>query len=264
MSKTSEERSTLNLGSWVLLRAFVPPCLRASFWVPALLVCLVCADLTIAQSSSIYKRSFQPPQVRPMRGGRSSPMFASVAASSISAVRLQQPRTFSINDLITIVIHESVQSDSDASLDTEKSFEMDGKISSFPNLRLSDLVDFQLGPSSMKRGQPQLGLEFESTFEGDGQRRRRDTFTARITGRVIDVKPNGTLVVEGRKYLKTDKETTTLLITGTCRPQDVTAGNTILSTQLYDLHLTAEHGGELRKASKKGLLTKLFELIFNF
>ena len=71
-------------------------------------------------------------------------------------------------------------------------------------------------------------------------------------------------MVEGRKFIKSDKETVRLLITGTYRPQDITPGNTIFSTQLYDLNVTDEHTGELRKASKKGWLTKILEVIFNF
>lgn len=166
--------------------------------------------------------------------------------------------------MVTIIIRESVEAVSKATLDTEKSVTFEGEISEFPQLNLRDLLNMKLGPSTFPNGKPKLGVEFDNKFEGEGQRKRSDIFVTRITSRIIDIKPNGTLVLEGRKFIKTDKETVRLLITGTCRPQDVTASNTIFSTQLYDLNVTDEHTGELRNASKKGWLTKILEGIFNF
>jgi len=230
----------------------------------AVLAGLMSASTAWAQSSSIYKRTDKQRMPQPMRGDRLTHLFAGVAESSFIAVRLPPPRRFMINDLITIIVRESVHADSNTMLDTEKSVEQNGEIGSFPNLRLRDLLDFQLSPSGMKHGKPKLGIEFKNEFKGEGQRRRTDSFIARITARIVDVKPNGTFVIEGRKYIKTDKESTRLLITGTCRPEDVSASNTILSTQLHDLHLTNEHDGELSKAVKKGWVTKLFDTIFNF
>jgi hypothetical protein len=108
------------------------------------------------------------------------------------------------------------------------------------------------------------GLHDFFVFEGEGEYRRTDTFSGRIQSRVIDVKPNGTLVLEARKYIQNDDETLEMVLTGLCRAEDVTAANTILSTQLYDLRLVKEHTGELRRSTRKGILTRVFETIFNF
>ena len=60
------------------------------------------------------------------------------------------------------------------------------------------------------------------------------------------------------------KERVNVVLTGTCRKDDVTIDNTILSTQIYDLRLIKEHAGEIRNATKKGLITKFFDALFNF
>ena len=229
-----------------------------------LFVIVFCAAAAWAQSSSIYKRTIRPPAPVPMQNGRQLVLRRSIAAQSFVAVKHPEPRRFALHDLITVIIRESVEADSKATLDTEKSVTFEGEISEFPKLNLRDLLNMELGPSTFPNGKPKLGVDFNSEFEGEGQRKRSDTFITRITARIVDIKPNGTLVVEGRKFIKSDKETVRLLITGTCRPQDITPGNTIFSTQLYDLNVTDEHTGELRKASKKGWLTKILEVIFNF
>jgi flagellar L-ring protein precursor FlgH len=81
---------------------------------------------------------------------------------------------------------------------------------------------------------------------------------------VVDVKPNGTLALEARKHIENDDEKLTISLTGFCRPEDVAADNTVLSTQMFDLRVNKQHQGEVRNAQKKGLLTKLLDFVFNF
>ncbi|MFW6059100.1 MAG: flagellar basal body L-ring protein FlgH [Phycisphaeraceae bacterium] len=187
-----------------------------------------------------------------------------VAAISFAAVKTPEPRRFAKHDLITVIIRESTETDFESSLDTEKEVGVDGEISDFPRLNLRDLLNAQLRPNDMEGGAPRVGVDFGNEFEGEGGYSRRESITGRMTAKVIDVKPNGMLVLEARKQLRTDDESLDLLITGSCRPEDVTIDNTILSTQLYDLRLDKQHEGELRNSTRKGLLTKIIDTIFNF
>ena len=215
------------------------------------------------QSSSLYLESVEPlPVVSP--GGTGSGLSPAMARVNLAVVRLPEPRQFSINDLITIIVRESIENDSKAEIETEKGTDFQGAISAFPKLDPSDLLQLKLRPSSMRNGTPRVDINFDNEFEGDGDVSRRDTFTTRITARILDVKPNGSLVLEARRYIRTDEEVLEMTLTGTCRKDDVTADNTILSTQLFDMRLVKEHQGELRKATKKGWITQFFEGIFNF
>jgi flagellar L-ring protein precursor FlgH len=104
----------------------------------------------------------------------------------------------------------------------------------------------------------------ENEFEGEGDYSRSESMSGRITARIIDVKPNGTLVLEARKQVASDDESFEIVVTGTCRAEDITADNTVLSTELYDLQLSKQHDGELRSATDKGVFTKLLDFLFNF
>ena len=196
--------------------------------------------------------------------GPVSRLSPAIEATSYAAVRLPEPRTFAVHDLVTIVIRESTETDSRASLSTQTGVKFDGEITDFPRLSPSDLLNLQLRPNSMDAGNPKLGVRYGQDFDGDGDYRRRDSITGRITARVIDVKPNGTLVLEARKFIDSDNETLKLVLTGTARAEDIGLDNTVLSTQLYDLRLIKEHEGELRRATRKGLFTRILETIFNF
>lgn len=236
-------------------------------WCPALIATvtvLLGTTLAVAQSSSLYLDNAPPTANIVNTHGETQSLPSSLASASLTAVRVPPPRQFAVHDLVTIVIRESVEADARASIETEKETELSGRIAAFPNLKVSDVLDFRLSPSEMVGGEPAVDINHENEFSGDGDYSRRDSFTARITARIIDIKPNGTLVLEARKFIKNEDETMSILLTGTCRKDDIQTDNTILSTQIYDLRLVKQHTGELRQATKKGFFTKLFEGFFNF
>lgn len=220
----------------------------------------------LAQSSSLYVNppaatNSPAPTANPGRpADRLSPAIAEV---SLTAARTPEPRKFGVHDLVTIIVRESTQADSEATLEAKKDAKYDGSVESFPDIRLfQEFTDTIL--RSGLQDKPKLQLAYKSDFKGDGSYARRDSLTARITARILDIKPNGTMVLEARKYIASDKETMNMILTGTCRKEDITADNTVLSTQLYDLVLQKEHSGELRDASRKGILSKLLDGIFAF
>ncbi|MEX0777203.1 MAG: flagellar basal body L-ring protein FlgH [Phycisphaeraceae bacterium] len=212
------------------------------------------------QSSSLFlpqSETRSTPSTTDDRGAESQ-LSPQIAAVSLSAVTLPEPRKFQLQDLVTIIIRESTEADSDSTLDTKKSTNVSGEIKAFPSLSLWDLAGGNLS------NPPKVDLNFKNDFKGEGDYKRKDTFTSRITARIIDIKPNGTLVLEARKYIKSDKETLDMVLTGVCRKEDIGVDNTVLSTQLYDLRVNKEHKGEVKNAAKKGIFTKVFELLFNF
>jgi flagellar L-ring protein precursor FlgH len=222
------------------------------------------ASAAWAQSSSLYVGDDTASRrISRTRDGRINQMSPFIAESSFVAVAMPEPREFALHDLVTIIIREATETDISGGLETEKSSSIKGKITAFPQLNIADLLEFQLGNNNIT-DPPELNVTFDQDFEGQGDYERRDSFTARITARIVDIKPNGTMVLEARKYIKSDTETLEMVITGTCRAEDVTADNTVLSTQMYDLRLVKNHDGEVRRSSKKGILTRVLETVFNF
>jgi len=231
-------------------------------WIAALAVLLAWPTSAVvwAQSSSLYVT--QNPQ--PVETVDGKPVNPHMQRASYLAVSIPEPRQWAVNDLVTIIVRESSVTTSTAELETEKETEIDGAIEAFPRLTLDDLVDAQLQPSDQEDGTPAVDVNFSKEFEGEGDFERSDEVITRLTAKVVDVKPNGTLTLEARTHIKTDDEEKTITLTGHARAEDVTAANTVLSTQLYDLRLEQEHEGELRNATKKGLFTKVLEALFAF
>ncbi|MFP4143728.1 MAG: flagellar basal body L-ring protein FlgH [Phycisphaeraceae bacterium] len=243
--------------------------MKTRLFVMALVMCA--AVPAMGQSSSLYLRGAddapRPAHQAPRTTSRpveTSQLSAAIAESSFMAVPVPEPRQFAVQDLVTIIIREAGEADFEATLETEKESGYDGEISDFPNLELRDLLNLQLEPSDMDEGNPKLGVDFNREFAGDGEYRRRESITGRVTARVVDVKPNGNLVLEARRVMTSDEEELEVVLTGTCRAEDVSVDNTVLSSEMYDLQLSRQHAGDLRKSTKKGIFTRVLDAIFNF
>jgi len=171
-----------------------------------------------------------------------------------------EPREFKKHDLVTIVVREESEFKSDGTTDLKREASLDAKIQQFIKLAVGE------GALANAIGQttPEVKLSGARDFKGEASIDRSDSFITRITAEIVDVKPNGTLVLQARSHIKTDDEEQTLVLSGTCRADDITADNSVLSTQLFDKELTKNHKGAVRDGTKRGWFTKLLDALNPF
>ncbi|MDX2130481.1 MAG: flagellar basal body L-ring protein FlgH [Planctomycetota bacterium] len=211
-----------------------------------------------AGAQSLFRQP-PPPPVVDERGEVDEQ--AAVRGASLYLVERPKPRTIQVHDKVMIIISETSKSTSEQTLDTKKNVTLSAALEKFPNLAKFLEAELTTGNSS-----PIVEAEASAnqTFKGDGSYERSDRFTDRVTATVIDVKPNGVVVLEARRTIQKDKEVQTLVLAGECRREDITDNNSVLSSQLADLTVRVHNEGQVKDAASKGLFTRLFEAIFNF
>ncbi len=64
-----------------------------------------------------------------------------------------------------------------------------------------------------------------------------------ITARIVDIRPNGRLILEARKTMRVDGEIIESSLTGTVCPEDILPNNTVLSEKLAELQITTQTRG---------------------
>lgn len=185
-----------------------------------------------------------------------SPPNVALLQSSLIAVQVPKPRRFKVNDLITVIVREDKRSMSDAKIESEKNWEVDSELKKWIRIH-----DHHLVPQTFPNGTPGVTFDWNDKYDGEGKNERKDSLITRVTATIIDVKPNGTLVLEDIKTIKTDEDEQILRLTGTCRSEDVTPENTVLSTQLARAHIETEHKGPSRDAAKRGWIKKLVDFV---
>jgi flagellar L-ring protein FlgH len=109
-----------------------------------------------------------------------------------------------------------------------------------------------------------MSLSGKNTFNGGGQIANQETINAQIAVKVIDVLPNGNLVVEGRRQTAFSGEKQEAVLRGTVRADDVSANNTVFSYNIADASIQYISHGTITDAQTKGLFTKLWDKISPF
>jgi flagellar L-ring protein precursor FlgH len=181
---------------------------------------------------------------------------------SLFVVAAPPPKKYAKHDLVEVIVNESSVQNLAQVVDTKKDYDLTAELSKFPSLKA--LIESATLAQGIGNVTPGIGLKSGNKFKGDSKLSRKDQVTAKITATVVDVKPNGTLVLEARESITTDREITTMVLSGTCREEDITRNNTVQSSQLAALNMKIEHEGDVKDNAVKGLIPRMFETIFNF
>lgn len=210
-----------------------------------------------ALGQSLFLRDDRPPL---NTAGRPD-TTASLDGFSLLFVEPPKPKVFKLHDQVTIIINETSRSQSKQKLDTKKDYKLDATLKEFP-----DLAALLNGVLENGESNPIVGVDVtgKNSFKGEGTYERSDRLNDRITATIIDVKPNGVLVLEARRSIRKDKELQTVVIAGNARTDDVSDANTILSSQLADLAISVLNDGRVKDSSEKGLIPRVLDAIFAF
>ncbi|MDH5594565.1 MAG: flagellar basal body L-ring protein FlgH, partial [Gammaproteobacteria bacterium] len=85
-----------------------------------------------------------------------------------------------------------------------------------------------------------------------------NSLTGNISVTVVEVLPNGNLVIRGEKIISLNQGDEYVRVAGIVRAQDVTSKNTVLSTQIADAHISYGGNGMVADSNKLGWLARFF------
>ncbi len=184
-----------------------------------------------------------------------------IEEASLYFIEGPEDRVIQKHDIITIIIDENSSQVSSQKLETEKDTSANANINAL--ISVAQLLELRLEEGGIT-DTDLVDFNASREFTGEGDYERKDRFSARIAAKVLEVKPNGTLVLEATKRIAKDNEISVLVLSGFARDEDITAQNTILSSQLADLNIVLENEGDLKKAAEKGLITRVLDTVFAF
>lgn len=163
-------------------------------------------------------------------------------------------RARAINDLVTIRVIESIEGTGTADSALEKNSSAKAGVSQIfgAETKLPSFLD----PTNL------VGASSDSQFKGGGTTSRAGTLTATITARVVEVLPNGDLVLEGAREIEINGDRQMVVLTGVARPRDVSDQNVVLSPAIGQLRIRYFGRGLIRDNLKPGWLIRVINKIF--
>lgn len=85
-----------------------------------------------------------------------------------------------------------------------------------------------------------------------------------ITVTVVEVLANGNLLVAGEKQVRVNQDTEYIRLAGVVNPNQITAGNTVNSTQMADVQIESTNSQKFDKSQMAGMLARFFLTILPF
>ncbi len=157
-----------------------------------------------------------------------------------------------IGDVLTIKIAEDSKVDNKSKRDLQKQTDLSGDFSGKVNNSrdLTTLPGFTLDSSSNN------SLKSKADFKDER------SFVDAVTVVVVDLLPNGNLVVTGTRDRNIAGDIQTIEVSGIVRPSDIAYDNTIKSQQVANFRIVTKNSGVSAPYTKPGWLGQILNVIW--
>ncbi|MCS7091461.1 MAG: flagellar basal body L-ring protein FlgH [Verrucomicrobiota bacterium] len=167
-------------------------------------------------------------------------------------------RAVAVGDILTVLVQENTTTAKDNKTATSRESGMDAGLSAF-------FYSPTASPLMTRRGQlPALRWNSKNQFTGGGSVANSEQITARAAVQVIEVQPNGNLIIEGRRETVVGRELQTMVLRGIVRPEDVLANNTVYSYNIADAKIEIVSKGTLADTQRKGWFSRVWDKVNPF
>jgi flagellar L-ring protein FlgH len=131
-----------------------------------------------------------------------------------------------LHDVVSIVVSESLAASTDGSVKNSRASSASSAVSSlFSKLSASNSLNNLVGQNSA------------SALTAQGQSVTNSSLATILGGEVVDVLPNGMMVIQATRQLTFSQQTQLIRLRGMIRPEDVNAENQVASTAITDMEL---------------------------
>lgn len=135
-------------------------------------------------------------------------------------------KAYRLHDVVSVVVSESLAASNTGQVKNSRSSTASSALTGlFGKLKSSNNL------------QNILGATAASGLTAQGQSTTSSSLTTTFGAEVVDVLPNGMLVVQATRELTFSQQTQLILLRGLVRPEDVSAQNEVQSTAMTDLEL---------------------------
>lgn len=141
-------------------------------------------------------------------------------------------RSMRPNDLIQVVVSESLAASTDGTVKNQRA--------SAANSTVTSLIGALKASNAL---QNLLDAKASNSLNAQGSSATNSSLTTTFGGQVIDVLPNGMLVIEAARQVEFSQQTQTIVLRGLVRPEDISQQNQVLSTAISSLELEVKGKG---------------------
>lgn len=217
-----------------------------------LLTLMLCA--CAVEKTEIKTASSEEQQLKPVADYSSGSIWQSTSFGLTDDVKARRR-----GDIVTIVISETASASKQANTGTSRDSSMSAGMPGMLGLENTGIFKNNFADLSKI-----INASTSSSFKGAGSTSRQENLKATITARVVDVLPNGNLVIEGRRNIKVNEEDQIIILEGTIRSRDVAPDNTVNSIYVADARISYSGRGIISDRQSPGWLMNILDKVWPF
>ncbi|MEY4753102.1 MAG: hypothetical protein RJA44_777 [Pseudomonadota bacterium] len=151
-----------------------------------------------------------------------------------------------VGDTITVQIVEKVTATAKSTSNIEKTGSVEAGVTAMPLLNAPVLNRLGVSGSSQNK------------FSGAGDTANTNEFSGTVTATVIEVLPNGHLLIAGEKQIGVNHNVDVLRFSGQVDPRAIQPGNSVASAQIANVRIEQRGRGAQGDAQQIGWLARFF------
>jgi len=196
--------------------------------------------------------------VRPVAVEAKPPTDGAIFNAATNVSFFEDYRARRVGDILTVTLDEKTSAEKESETSIDKT--TNNSISS-PTI-LGSAVEFNapgiLPLASNSNNNLDFTLGSTHSFSGGGDSDLNNKLTGDISVSVVEVLPNGNLVIRGEKVITINQGNEYIRISGMISPRDIDSGNSISSKRVADAQISYVGDGPTNDANVIGWLGKFF------
>lgn len=205
-------------------------------------------------------------QVKDLRQEVSSYRYEGSLWKEGSADFYMDTKARTVNDIVTVRVAEISTASQQVSTKTSRDSSILAGITKFLGSPLSFGLKNFWGKDDTTGDdipfKPEINSSAKSSHSGSGKISGSGKLIAEVAAKVIEVMPNGNLIVEGRKEFTIDKEKRFIILSGIVRPVDIEFDNTVSSNKIADARIEYTGSGVISDKQRPGIYHRIFDWLY--
>jgi flagellar L-ring protein precursor FlgH len=193
----------------------------------------------------------QPMTVRP-QAVTATGSNGSIFNASNSRPLFEDRHARMVGDVLTINIIENTAASKKSGTTAERSQTVAAAVPTIQNLPFKGVGNLELAANDSNK------------FSGKGENTSTNAFISTLTVTVIEVLPNGNLLVSGEKQIGLKEGEEFVRFSGVVNPSNITTANTVQSSQVADARIEYKANGFLDDSQSMGWLGRFFLTVLPF
>jgi flagellar L-ring protein FlgH len=165
-----------------------------------------------------------------------------------------EQRELKINDIVTVLVDYRASMMSEGDAESRKTASL--------NASLLEWLGFDgknLFPAPLEDGDLSVSGKLTSQYRAESDMELLDAMTFRIAAQVVDIRPNGNLVIEARREIRNNEEVWQQSLTGVVRRQSIGPDRTVRSDEIAELSIEKREKGFINDSYSRGWFTRWYD-----